>query len=221
MISQKSSARLFGIFLILSFLSYGIGIGLMEVVQNFNSMPTDLTENKSQIVVGGILVVFFHTLFNTGLLVVMFNVLKPFNQVLSYSYFVFGIFGTFMLAIGGIFLMLPISIGGNIIASNTSNALLFQYILQLCSNGNFYSYQLGMTVWGLGGLMLCYLLYNSKLIPRVLSICGYVGYAIFIIGTILELFGFPFGVMFSIPAGLFELALSFWLIFKGFSNTTT
>ena len=83
--------------------------------------------------------------------------------------------------------------------------------------GNFFAYQLGMAIWGLGGLMFCYLLYESKLVPRLLPVWGFIGYIIFISGTILELFGNNIGVQLSIPGGLFEIFLSVWLIVKGFN----
>jgi hypothetical protein len=43
-----------------------------------------------------------------------------------------------------------------------------------------------------------------------------VGYAILMAGTIAEIFGIHIGVMLSIPGGLFEVGLGFWLIIKGF-----
>ncbi len=76
-----------------------------------------------------------------------------------------------------------------------------------------------MAIWGLGGLMFCYLLYISKLVPRGLSIWGFLGYIVFIAGTITELFGYPFGVQLAIPGGLFEITLSIWLIIKGFKES--
>ena len=62
-------------------------------------------------------------------------------------------------------------------------------------------------------------LYKSKLVPRLLSVWGIIGYIIFVSSTIFELFGVPIGVLLSIPGGLFEISLSVWLIVKGFSST--
>ena len=86
----------------------------------------------------------------------------------------------------------------------------------LLTKGNFYAYQIGMAIWGIGGLMFCYLLLVSKLVPQWITIWGFVGYLVFIAGTILELFGISIGVQLSLPGGLFEILLSIWLIVKGF-----
>ena len=64
--------------------------------------------------------------------------------------------------------------------------------------------------------MFCYLLYISKFVPRGLSIWDFLGYIVFIAGTVSELFGYLIGVQLAIPGGLFEISLSIWLIVKGF-----
>jgi hypothetical protein len=78
------------------------------------------------------------------------------------------------------------------------------------------AYQIGQMSLGLGAVFLCLLLFRTRLIPRFLSIWGLVGYAILMAGTIAEIFGIHIGVMLSIPGGVFEVGLGFWLIIKGF-----
>lgn len=214
---NKISARLFGIFSILSFLSYGIGIGLLEVVQSYHSMPGNIFSGRNGIILGSLLVVLLHTTFNLTALTVMLPVLKPFSQTLSYLYFVPGIFATFMLAIGAVFLVLSIPLSESFITQD-ANTQTFHYILKICSGGYFYCYQFGMAIWGLGGLFLCFLLYQTRLVPKLLPLLGFAGYLIFIAGTVLEVFGYPLGLVFSIPGGLFEITLSVWLIIKGFAK---
>ena len=74
-----------------------------------------------------------------------------------------------------------------------------------------------MIVLGMGSLMFCYLLYQSKLIPQFIAAWGFIGYAALLIGAVLELFGLNVGLLYSIPGGLFELTLPVWLFVKGFS----
>lgn len=214
---NKTSARLFGIFFLFSFLSYALGTGLMATVQDPASLPDDIVRNKGQIVFGGILIVLFHTLFNLSLLVIMFNAVKYVNYTLSALYMAFGAFGTLLLASGAVFLLLPVSVSENTGQSERADPLYFQTILSVCSNGNFYAYQLGMTAWGIAGILLCGVLYRSKLVPVFFPVWGLTGYLIFITGTLLEVFGYPYGMLLSVPGGLFEIALSVRLIFRGFS----
>ena len=75
---------------------------------------------------------------------------------------------------------------------------------------------------GLGGIVLTYLLFVSRLVPRAIALLGLVGYAALTIGVPLDLFGVldmsagP-GLLLVVPGGLFELVfLPAWLITKGF-----
>lgn len=76
---------------------------------------------------------------------------------------------------------------------------------------------------GIGGLILTYLLYQSRLVPRPIAVLGLVGYASLTVGVPLDLLGVldmnagP-GLLLLLPGGLFEfVAMPIWLIAKGFS----
>ena len=73
-------------------------------------------------------------------------------------------------------------------------------------------------------LLLGFLLYQSRLVPRVLSLIGLVGGVLLVAGDIAVLFGLigqhaPSTALFAVPVALFEFALGFWLIFKGFNSS--
>ncbi|MGO4340386.1 DUF4386 domain-containing protein [Pedococcus sp. 2YAF34] len=75
---------------------------------------------------------------------------------------------------------------------------------------------------GIGGLVLCYLLYVARLAPRPIALLGLVGYAALTIGVPLDLLGAldmgtGAGMLLVAPGGLFELVfLPTWLIARGF-----
>lgn len=77
-----------------------------------------------------------------------------------------------------------------------------------------YGYFLAMLVLGLGSIPMCLTLYKKKLSPSWLAIWGVIGYAIFSIGFLLELFGIEMS-MFLMPLGaLWEITFAIWLILK-------
>lgn len=218
LIKRLKPARLFGIFFILSFVTYATGTSLTEIIQNNQTLAADILENKVRLVTGVILMAVIHTLFNLGLISVMFGVLKSISHRFSVVYLVLGALGTLMLALGTVFLLLPVAISEAIGQSEHWDTSTYSLLLHLFSSANFYSYQLGMTIWGYGGLVLCYLLQKSELVPIIFPVWGYIGYAVFIVGCLFELFGMPYGVVLSVPGGLFEIGLSIWLIAKGFND---
>ena len=75
---------------------------------------------------------------------------------------------------------------------------------------------------GVGGIVLCYLLLVSRLVPRPIALLGLVGYASLTLGVPLDLLGVldmsaGAGMLLVVPGGLFELVfLPAWLIAKGF-----
>ena len=75
------------------------------------------------------------------------------------------------------------------------------------------------------GLILSYVLYRSRLVPRQLSKLGIVGYVVLLVGIPTALMGLAninggWGISFLVPGGLFELILPLLLIAKGFSVAT-
>jgi hypothetical protein len=80
---------------------------------------------------------------------------------------------------------------------------------------------------GLGGLILNYLLFVSKLVPRPISVLGLVGYLSLTVGVPLDLLGVTDmnagpGMLLLVPGFLFEcVALPIWLLARGFTPATT
>ena len=76
---------------------------------------------------------------------------------------------------------------------------------------------------GLGGLVLNYLLFVSRLVPRPIAVLGLIGYGLFTLGVPLDLLGVlnmndGVGMLILAPGFLFEfVVLPIWLIAKGFT----
>lgn len=105
----------------------------------------------------------------------------------------------------------------------TVSAALCAYLLaqlQVFPNSHLWVY----IPTGIGGLVLTYLLYVSRLVPRPIAALGLVGYGCLLLGVPLTLLGIldlgtgP-GLALLAPGGLFEFVfLPIWLIAKGFGS---
>lgn len=208
-----STTKIFGISFIFSFLSYGIGINLLESGMKEQVELSRQVQNQIQFFIGGLLVVVLHTLFNLMLIVSMRRILKPVSEFLAEVYLCLALFATLFLSFGAIAI-----VAAELISCNESLGSNFSYWMLLQSSAKaiqFYCYQYGMILWSIAGIALCFVLLKHKLIPKMLATFGIVAYFIFIIGTISELLGVKCGLLLSIPGGLFELTLSGWVILKG------
>ena len=70
------------------------------------------------------------------------------------------------------------------------------------------------------GLLLGVLLYQSRLVPRVLPVLGLIGVPLLLVGNAGTLFGLwapvsPVSGLLALPIALFELSLGIYLIVKG------
>jgi hypothetical protein len=76
-------------------------------------------------------------------------------------------------------------------------------------------------------LLLGSLLYQSRLVPRVLPVLGIIGAPLLIANTIVFMFGITSGPLFLLtgigvlPIAFFEFSLGIWLTVKGFNPSAS
>jgi hypothetical protein len=87
-----------------------------------------------------------------------------------------------------------------------------------------HAWMLGLSVFCVGAVMLYYLLYESKRVPRWLSVWGLIAAPLMLVaGFSLVVTGDPNSTFSSIlyaPLGLQEMALAVWLLVRGFNPPT-
>jgi hypothetical protein len=84
------------------------------------------------------------------------------------------------------------------------------------TTGAVISAQLLSIPFALGALMFALLLYQSRLVPRWLSIWGLVGAALYLVTPLGSMFGLSLDVLMG-PLAVQEMVMAVWLIAKGFS----
>ena len=84
--THRMAARAFGIFVIVAFLSYGIGSTLIDSIVSVPDFLSNVYGNKPLLIMGAILMILVHTFVNIGLPVIMLPILKPYNKSLTYGY---------------------------------------------------------------------------------------------------------------------------------------
>ncbi len=158
----------------------------------------DENPNKTSLVIG-VLLEIADGVAVVGIGVLMFPILKMFNKRLALGYVIFRIIECAIIIGAGIYMLSLLK-------------LMWKYEMII------------FLFTGLGGLIFSYLLYQSKLIPRLLSALGVIGYALLSVGVLLDLLGYFYmntdaGMLLYIPGGLFELFLPVWLFIKGFNSS--
>ncbi len=83
-------------------------------------------------------------------------------------------------------------------------------------NDVFYAI-ISVLVFSIYALMLYWVFYTSRLIPRWLAVWGLVGAALYLLPPLLELIDISWGFLFA-PLALQEVVMAVWLIAKGFTT---
>lgn len=129
--------------------------------------------------------------------VLMFPILKPYNKKASFWYIFLRIIEGGLLVVTGILFL----------SNNTSLLEIYDGIH--ATHGY---------IFGIAALIFNYQLYQSKLIPRWLSVFGVIATSLLIIVNLLEVTGIVSELMIlKFPIFLNEIVLAIWLIAKGFN----
>jgi hypothetical protein len=182
-----------------------------------------LSANESQIIIGVLLVLIMG--FSLAMVPIMlYPIFKKHNEILALGYVVFrGVLETVTYIAIGISMLLLLKLGQEYVRAGTPVASNFQTwgILllkarELCSLNTIF-------VFDIGALMFYLLLYQSNLIPRWLSIWGFIAIIAHLATGLLILFGLQtetsaLNTIMNFPIFLQEIIMAVWLIVKGFNS---
>jgi len=198
-----------------------VGIGGNILIQSILGAPNHLaTVSASSMTVAiGALLWLMAVAGDTAHGVLMFPVLKQHSERIAFGYLAARIVDAVFIAVMVLFLLLQIPLGSEYLKAAASNTFYLQALSTVSVQASQYAYAIGMSAVGLAGLMLNYVFYRTKLVPRVVAVWGLVGYAILLCGMVSEIPGSGLGLYSSIPGGLWEVFIGVWLIAKGFSSS--
>ena len=193
----RRTARIVGVLFLAGYLAYDVGSVIAKGIVD-SADPSGSTA----LFVAGTALMLLNSAFVIGIGVLMFPILRAHNTAIAAGYLGARIFEGVVLAIGVV----------SLIVLTGSDAI----------NANAAFYSVAEAGLGIGSLFFCALLFRTGLVPRWLAVWGFIGYACFAAGNLLELFGVAgAGIVAAIPGGLFELTFAIWLIARGFASTAT
>jgi len=160
---------------------------------------------------------------NIGFALVLYPILRKFSKSLAIGFVGFRIIASVFQIVGVIALPIFILLSQEFIKSTASEVLHLQFFGDVLKLGRDLANHVGvMLAAGLGNLILFYILYKTKLIPRWLSSWGIIGNILAMLASFLILFHLidvitPHFAVLTVPLVLQEIVLAIWLIVKGFN----
>ena len=161
-----------------------------------------------------------------GIAALLFPYLKRQNEGLAIGYVGARIIEGAIIILGGISSLLLLTLSRDFLENGSGETAAFDPSAALLLEARVWTDALGTAiVFGISALILYGLMYRSELVPRWLSVWGFIGAVLVIVAGIRGLYGHSpsstLSVILTIPIGLQEMVLAVWLIVKGFNSPTT
>jgi hypothetical protein len=156
----------------------------------------------------------------------LFPILRRHIESLAMGYVVLRIFENVFYVVGTLSLLIMLTVSQKYVAGAV-DASYYQVLGTLLLALQSWAVLIGTLIFfGLGSLTLNYVLYQSKLVPRWISIWGLIGAALVLLYGILGLFGLSTDLtspstFLALPILVQEMVFAVWLIVKGFNPEST
>jgi len=179
--------------------------------------------NANQVLFGA-LFQFIMTIAYVGFAITLYPILRKHMESLALGFLSFRIIAAVLNIIGFIILLLLLSLSQEFVKAGTPDSSYFQTLGDLLRSGrDFVNHVAMILATSVGGLMFYFLLYQTKLIPRWLSLWGLISTIFTILASLLIMFHMidiitSIYLVLNLPLILLEITLAIWFIAKGIDS---
>ena len=213
-----------GVLYILAAVTAMIGFALYQPILNDPLYIINGTSNDTQVVWGALneLILAFSII---GISVLMFPIINKENESLAIGYVCFRLLEAILIIIGIICLLSIVSLSQEFVKEVNPNRSSYLTAGKLLVAMHNWTFLLGPNLaLGPSTLLMSYFLYDSKLVPRFISVLGLAGGFLILACALLVMFGTflqvsTWGAILAIPVFAYEMSLAVWLIVKGFNSS--
>jgi hypothetical protein len=217
-----NTARIVGALFLFSNVTFILGAFVfVEPILSAPDYLTLVSANRTQVILGALLELINGVAY-LGIAVLMFPILKPRFQSMALGYVGFRIIEFVMQTLSDLSPLSLVTLSEEFVRAGAPGASSFQTLGTLLLAERYWAFQMVSITLGLGALMLYYMLYRSRLIPRFISVWGLIGATTVLTTTMLDIFALSvspgIGLVLGLPMLLNELFLGVWLIIRGFNQ---
>ena len=222
--SNRKNEILIGVLFILAAVTAIIGLALYQPILNDADYIVKASANDTQVIWGAFceLILAFSVI---GIAVMMYPILNKENESIAIGYVCFRLLEATIIIIGIISLLSVVTLNQEFTKAVNPNVISFLTAGKLLITVHNWTFLFGPNLaLGPGTLMMSFVLYKSKLVPRYIYFLGLIGGPLIFACAVLVMFGVflqisIWGVLLAIPVFAYEMTLAVWLIVKGFNST--
>jgi len=159
-----------------------------------------------------------------GFAITLYPILKKYKESLALGFLNFRIIAAVLNILGFICLLLLLSLSQEFVKAGSPDPSYFQTLGDLLRTGRDFVNHIAMILTlCIGNLMFYVLLYQTKLIPRWLSLWGLLGTIFTIFASLLIMFRIidiitTIYIALNLPLIILEMVLALWFIVKGLDS---
>lgn len=222
--SNRKTAVVAGMFFLLTEIT---AIGAVFLYGAVVSDPNYIVTGSA----GGDNGVFFGALFelllaiaNVGTAVTLFPVVKRQNESIALGYVCGRLAEGLVIIVGIISLLAVVTLRQDLAGAVGANTASFATVGKSLVGIHNWTFLFGPNlILGLNTLMLAYLMFRSRLVPRFIAVLGLIGGSLIFVSGTAVMFGLytqgsTVGLIAGLPVFAWEVSLAIWLIFKGFNS---
>lgn len=213
----KRTARAVGALFLMVNITFLAGALSLESVLGSADVLVAVSANRPQVIVG-VLLELVNGIAYIGIAVLLFPILKQHNVSLALGYVGFRLIEFVMQFAADISVLSLLTLGEAFVNGGAAELSSFQGLGTLLLAERQTAFLMVSITFGLGALPFYVLLYQTRLVPRFISIWGLLGAVVVLANAMLDMFGLPPGNL-GIVMLLNELFLGLWLIVKGFDSS--
>ncbi|WP_411374425.1 DUF4386 domain-containing protein [Arthrobacter sp. MPF02] len=216
--SARKAALVAGVFYLVTFASSIPAVFLLEPVLDSPDYVVSAGDDTS--VIWGSLLDLVNAFACVGTAVALFPVLKRHGEGLALGFVTSRLFEAAVIAVGVVSLLAVVSLRQAVASGANAEPLVGAG--QALVVVRDWTFLLGPgTIPAINALLLGYLLFRARLVPRIIPILGLIGAPLLLMSATLTMFGSNTQVsvlsaVATLPIFLWELSLGLYLTFKGF-----
>ena len=215
--SHRKTARIVGVLFIIATVAYSLGVIFLDPILGGSDYLTKASENENKVILGAFLVL-IDSVAVASIGIVIYPILKKHNETLALGYAGARIVESVLFIVNVIFILTLLTLSQEFVKAGASDASYYQTLGTLLLAAGDWAFLLGFGLaFTLSALILNFVLYQSKLIPRWLSVWGLVGAALIFGYYLLQPFSINLVEILFLPIAVQEMVFAVWLIVKGFN----
>ena len=217
--SHRKTAIIVGVLFITATVAYSLGVIFLDPILGGSDYLTKASENENQVIIGALLVL-IDAVAVAGIGIVIYPILKKHNETLALGYAGARIVESVLFTVNVIFILTLLTLSHEFVKAGVPDASNYQTLGTLLLSAGDWAFLFGFGLaFTLSALILNFLLYQSKLIPRWLSGWGFIGAVLIFAYYLLQFFSTNQVEILFLPIAVQEMVFAVWLIIKGFNSS--